>query len=163
MKIVLFIARTALALTYLYYGLDYFFHIGQFLHHTKAVAHHGAAMKAIVVHTKALAFLNGLDTAGYFFPFMKFIEISSAFFLLINRFTAFFSVMIFPVTINIFFYHTFLAPGGLYVGALMIAANLFLGFAYFDYYRPLFAFKPAVNIFGNKVKTGSDETSKNSD
>jgi putative oxidoreductase len=42
-------------------------------------------------------FENALLKVGYFFPFMKTVEVVCGMFLLINRYTAFFLLLIFPV------------------------------------------------------------------
>ena len=128
MKIAALIARSLLGLVYLVFGLNFFFH---FIPQPPPA---GAAA----------AFETGLFGAGYFFPFMKVIEIVSGLFLLINRFTAFFLLVLFPITLNIFLFHAFLAPAGVAIGAAMIILHLFLGVAFFKYYKPIFTSAPTV-------------------
>lgn len=128
MKIAVLITRTLLGLIYLVFGLNFF------LHFIPMSAPPG----------KAGAFEGGLFGAGYFFPFMKVIEVLSGLFLLINRYTAFFLLLLFPITLNICLFHAFLAPSGIPLGSLMLAIHLFLGYAYFKYYTPIFAANPIV-------------------
>lgn len=128
MKIAVLIARSLLGLIYLVFGLNFFLHF----------------IPTPPPTGTAAAFEGGLIGAGYFFPFMKVIEIASGFFLIINRFTAFFLMILFPVTLNIFMFHAFLAPAGLPIGGLMLILHLFLGYAYFNYYKPMFTSAPAV-------------------
>jgi len=130
MKIAVLIARILLGLIYLAFGLNFFFHF--------------IPMQQPALSKEAMAFSGGLFGAGYFFPFMKVIEIISGLFLLINRYTAFFVLFIFPVTLNIFLYHAFLAPSGVTMAGPMIAINLFLGYAYRKYYASLFTASPTV-------------------
>ena len=127
MKIAVIIARSALGLIFLVFGLNFF------LHFIPMSAPPGG---------KAGAFQGGLFGAGYFFPFMKVIETVSGLFLLINRYTAFFLLLLFPITVNICLFHAFLEPAGLPLGGLMLILHLFLGYAYFRYYRPVFEIQP---------------------
>jgi len=131
MKITVLILRSLLALVYLLFGLNFFFHF-KFIPTPPPPA--GAAG----------AFEGGLFGAGYFFPFMKVVEITSGFFMLINKYTALFVLIIFPITLNIFLFHAFLAPGEVAMGAVMLLINLFLGFAYRKYYVSFFTASPTV-------------------
>ena len=133
MKALVLLARTSLAGIYLVFGLDFFFH---FMH---------LFIHASPSHGKPSAYLVGLDSTGYFFPLLKVVEIVSSFFLLINRFTPLFLVVIFPVTLNIYLYHTFLAPSGIPIGGAMLLCNLFLGFAYGKYYKGILTYQTALN------------------
>jgi putative oxidoreductase len=131
MKITVLILRSLLALIYLVFGLNFFFHFS-FIPMPAPPA------------GPAGAFEGGLFGAGYFFPFMKVIEIVSGFFLLINKYTALFVLIIFPITLNIFLFHAFLAKEGIPMGGIMILINLFLGYAYRKYYVSLFTASPTV-------------------
>jgi putative oxidoreductase len=128
MKIAVIIARSMLGLIFLVFGLNFFLHF----------------IPMAPSSGKAGAFEGGLFGAGYFFPFMKVIEVVSGFFLLINRYTAFFLLLLFPITVNICLFHAFLAPSGLPLGGLMLLLHLFLGYAYFKYYSPVFTSSPAL-------------------
>jgi hypothetical protein len=68
----------------------------------------------------------------------------SGLFLVINKYSAFFVLFIFPVTLNVFLYHAFLIPSGLTIAGPMIVLNLFLGYAYRKYYTPMFTVSAAV-------------------
>ncbi|MDB5122955.1 MAG: DoxX family rane protein [Mucilaginibacter sp.] len=129
MKIAVIIIRSLLGLIFLVFGLNFFFHF----------------MPMTAQPTgKAGAFSGGLFGAGYFFPYMKVIETAGGLFLLINRYTTFFLLLLFPITVNIFLFHAFLAPSGLPLGALMLLMHLFLGIAYRKYYSPIFTNKPVI-------------------
>ena len=131
MKIAVLITRSLLGLIYLVFGLNLFFHF-----------------KFIPMPPPspgpAGAFEGGLFGAGYFFPFMKVIEILSGIFLLVNKYTALFVLVIFPITLNIFLFHAFLATEGIAMGGVMILINLFLGYAYRKYYASIFTASPTV-------------------
>ena len=129
MKITVLILRSLLGLVYLVFGLNFFLHFIPMPAPGKDAAG---------------AFEGGLFGAGYFFPFMKVIEIVSGLFLLINKYTALFVLIIFPITLNIFLFHAFLEKGGIPMGGAMILINLFLGYAYRKYYASIFVASPTV-------------------
>lgn len=115
-----------LGLIYLVFGLDYFFHFIPYQpNHTGAAA----------------AFKNGLMAAGYFYPLLKSIQIAGGIFLLINRYAPFFAVVLFPISLNVLLFHTILVPSGWYMGVLLMVPNLFLGYAYRNYYRGMYVRK----------------------
>ncbi|OKS87853.1 hypothetical protein [Mucilaginibacter polytrichastri] len=130
MKIAVLITRSLLGLIYLVFGLNFFFHF--------------IPMKTPPMSAAATAFQGGLFGSGYFFQFLKVTEVISGLFLLINRFTAFFLIVLFPISLNIFLFHTILAPAGMPMGVGILAVHLFLGYAYFNYYKPMFTAKPVV-------------------
>ena len=84
-----------------------------------------------------LQFVAGLDAAGYFMPFLKVVELIAGIALIAGRCIPLAAVVLFPVTINIFLFHAFLAPDGMIIPILLLAANLYLAFVYRDHYRPL--------------------------
>jgi len=130
MKIAVLIARVLLGLIFLVFGLNFFFHF--------------INMAQPVMSPAATAFQAGLWGSGYFFKYMKVIEIASGLFLLLNRYTALFLVILFPISVNIFLYHAILVPPGIPLGTVIIILNLFLAFAYRKYYSGIFTAKPVV-------------------
>ena len=129
MKTVITISRIILGFIYLVFGLDYFFHFIPYEpNHTGKVA----------------AFKAALVSVGYFYPMIKSIQIAGGLSLLINRYGPFFAVVLFPISVNVFLYHTILVPSGWLMGVLLIVPNLFLGYAYRNYYRGMFVRKPLV-------------------
>lgn len=121
------ISRILLGFIYLVFGLDYFLHFIPYQPN-----HIG----------KVAAFKAALTGVGYFYPMIKSIQIIGGISLLINRYSPFFAVVIFPISLNVLLYHTFLVPSGWLMGVLLILPNLFLGFAYRKYYRGMFVRKP---------------------
>lgn len=129
MKIATIISRVTLGFLYLVFGLDYFFHFIPYEpNHTGKVA----------------AFKAALINIGYFYPMIKSIQVIGGLSLLINRYAPFFAVVLFPISINVFLYHTILVPSGWLMGVLLIVPNLLLGYAYRNYYRGMFVRKPVL-------------------
>jgi len=128
MKITVLILRSLLGLVFFGFGLAFFFH---WLPNTVPP---GAAGE----------FDKGLFASGYFFTFLKATETICGLFLLINKYTAFFLIIIFPVTLNIFLFHAFLEPSGLTIAAPLLLINLFLGYAYRKYYAGVFTVSPKI-------------------
>jgi putative oxidoreductase len=131
MKIAVLIARILLGLIFVVFGLNFFLHF-PFLPSSAPMSE------------KAQAFSGGLYGSGYFFQYMKVIEIASGLAILFNRYTAFFLLILFPVSVNIFLFHAILMPSGLTVAGPIIILHLFLGFAYRKYYSSIFTAVPTV-------------------
>ena len=130
MRTTTIICRLLLGLIYLIFGLDYFFHFIPYQpNHTGIVA----------------AFKTALKDVGYFYPMIKSIQIVGGLSLLINRYAAFSAVVVFPISVNVFLYHTILVPSGWLMGVLLIVPNIFLGFAWWKYYKGMFVRVPKVN------------------
>ncbi|MDN3549736.1 DoxX family membrane protein [Mucilaginibacter aquaedulcis] len=130
MKIAVLIARVLLGLIFVVFGLNFFF---QFI-----------PMTPPPMSAKAQAFSGGLWGSGYFFQYMKIIEIVSGLAILFNRYTAFFLLILFPISVNIFLFHLILAPYGVPIGTAVILLNLFLGLAYRKYYSGIFTAVPTL-------------------
>ena len=129
MKTTTAICRVLLGFLYLVFGLDYFFHFIPYEpNHTGRVA----------------AFKAGLVGIGYFYPMIKSIQVVGGLSLLVNRYAPFSAVVVFPISVNVFLYHSILVPSGWLMGVLLIVPNLFLGFAYWNYYRSMFVKIPKV-------------------
>lgn len=129
MKIAALVARILLGLIFVVFGLNFFL---QFY------------MPKQVMSKEAMAFSMGLYGSGYFFQYLKVIEIVSGFFLLINRYTAFFLLVLLPISVNIFLFHSILAPAGAPVAISILVLNLFLCVAHIKYYTSVFTAKPKV-------------------
>jgi len=130
MKNATLIIRIILGIIYLVFGLDYFLHFIPYQ----------------PMHTgKAAALKDGLMGTGYIYPMMKSIQIIGGISLLINRYAPFFAVVLFPISLNVFLFHTILVPSGLLMGVFLLVPNLFLGYAYRQYYKGLFIKIPVTN------------------
>lgn len=126
MKVTTIVVRVLLGFLYLVFGLDYFLHFIPYEpNHTGRVA----------------AFKTALKDVGYFYPMIKSIQVVGGVSLLINRYAPFFAVVLFPLSLNVFLYHTILVPSGWLMGVLLLVPNLFLGYAYRKYYAGMFVRK----------------------
>src|SRR4051812_26147394 len=121
MKIAVLIARILLGLIFVVFGLNFFFHF--------------IPMAQPAMSKEAGAFSGGLYGSGYFFQYMKVLEIVAGLAILANRFTAFFLLVLLPISLNIFLFHAILAPAGAPIGTAVILLNVFLCVAYFKYYK----------------------------
>jgi len=88
-------------------------------------------------------FMEGAIATKYLFPFIKITELVCGLLLLSGRFVPLATVMIFPVTLNIFLFHIFTAPEGMITGIVVLAMNLFLAYACRKNYQTLLAAKIA--------------------
>lgn len=115
-------ARIILGLLFLVFGLNFFF---QFL-------------PMPTPPEQAMKYMGGLMAAPYFFPLLKATEIIAAILLLINVAVPLAIILLSPIVVQIFLYHTILDPSGAPLAIVLVALTAFLGFAYFDRYRSLF-------------------------
>jgi len=86
-------------------------------------------------------FNEGLAASGYFMPFLKAVETIAGLALIAGLFVALATVVIFPITINIFLVHLFLAPEGIPIAIFMFAGNLFLAYYYRKHYTSMLVMK----------------------
>jgi hypothetical protein len=128
MKITVLVSRLLLGFLYLVFGLDYFL---QFIPYQPPL-HPGAAG----------LFKAGLVASGYFYPMQKVIQIVGGLSLLSNMYAPFFAVVLFPISLNVFLFHTILVPSGWLMGVLLLLPNILLGFGYRACYQGLFTVKP---------------------
>ena len=129
MKTATLIFRLLLGFLYLVFGLDYFLHFIPY-----QPSHTGPAE----------ALKSGLIGTGYIYPMMKSIQVLGGISLLVNRYAPFSAVALFPISLNVFLFHTILVPSGWLMGVFLIVPNLFLGYAYRKYYKGLFTRTPDI-------------------
>ncbi|SEI58912.1 hypothetical protein SAMN04487995_1515 [Dyadobacter koreensis] len=86
-------------------------------------------------------FNEGLEASGYFMPFLKAVETIAGLALIAGLFVPLATVVIFPITINIFLVHLFLAPEGIPIAIFMFAGNLFLAYYYRKHYTSMLVMK----------------------
>jgi uncharacterized membrane protein YphA (DoxX/SURF4 family) len=130
-KIPVLVSRILLGLIYFVFGLNFFFHF----------IPTGPAPEG-----KAGAFMGGLFQSGYLFPLIKVIEVVCGILLLAGRFIPLVLVVLMPISVNIFLFHTVLLPGGapVAISVIIIVTQLYLAWAYREVYKPLFVAKPAL-------------------
>jgi uncharacterized membrane protein YphA (DoxX/SURF4 family) len=120
------IARIALGLSFVVFGLNYFLHF--------------LPTPAAQLSPRALGFLGGLAGTGYIFPLIKSIEVAAGVMLLAGFVVPFALVLLAPIIVNIVLFHTVLAsPNPVVLGIL--AAELYLAWVHREAFRPLFARK----------------------
>jgi len=110
MKITTLVARLLLGLIFFIFGLNGFLQI------LPLPEHLGPAGD----------FLGALAATGYFFPFLKILEILCGALLLANFFVPLSLAVLAPIVVNIFLFHCFLEPSGVLLPSVIILLELFL-------------------------------------
>ena len=123
-------ARIVLGLIYLVFGLNFFLHFLPTPPSTEG---------------PAANFTTGLFQSGYFFPFLKGAEILLGGLLLTGTFVPLALVILMPITLNILLFHLFLTDNAI-MSVVIIALQLYLAWAYRDYYKPLFNRKSIASL-----------------
>lgn len=75
-------------------------------------------------------FNEGIAASVYLIPMLKVVELICGIAFLSGWFISLASIMIFPVTVNIFLFHAFLAQEGLPIALFLLAGNVFLLYVY---------------------------------
>jgi uncharacterized membrane protein YphA (DoxX/SURF4 family) len=120
-KIALHLPRILLGLTFTVFGLN------KLLHFASPPPPTGAA----------LTFFGGLVAAGYFLPLLAATEIAAGVLLLRNRFVPLALTLLAPVIVNILAFHAFLAPAGLGLPVVVLAAELALAWQHREAFAPM--------------------------
>jgi putative oxidoreductase len=85
----------------------------------------------------AQAFMGALIETGYLMVIDAIVEIIAGIFLLINRYSAFMLILIFPILLNALLFHLFLDLKGIGGALLTISLTIFLMVKAFDSYKIL--------------------------
>jgi putative oxidoreductase len=125
-------ARVVLGLIYFVFGLNFFLHF--------------IPMNGPTPSPQAEAFTTGLFQSGYFFPFLKGLEVIFGALLLAGVFVPLSLVVLVPVSLNILLFHAYLAPEGTAMGVVILLLNLFLAWAYRSAFKPLLATKTPASL-----------------
>jgi putative oxidoreductase len=123
MKVALIIVRVLMGLLFLVSVIGYFFNL----------------MPQGEMGQNATLFVTGLGASGYLLPFVKGVELLVSLALLSGKFLPLAIVVIFPITINIFLFHAFLAPEGVAMSAFLFIGNIFMAYAYRKNYAGVLA------------------------
>ncbi len=86
-------------------------------------------------------FMDGVIVSAYLLPLIKVTELVCAIAFITGRFVTLATVVIFPVMVNIVFFHAFLEPAGLPLVIALLIGVLFLAYANRKNYTALFAVK----------------------
>lgn len=116
------VARVVLGAIFLVFGLNGFFHFITMPPPT------GAAGE----------FLYGLVKAAYFLPFMAAVQVICGVLLLSGTLIPLALLLLFPISLNIFLFHLALAPEGLGMAVIIIAAHVLLAIYYWPVFKPIF-------------------------
>lgn len=125
MKIAVIIVRTLLGLLFLFASITYFLNL----------------FPQPELTGRVKVFMDGVNATGYLMTFIKITELLCGLAFVTNRFVPLAAVLIAPIAINILLFHAFVSPAELPVAIFVVAANLFLGYANWDKYRPIFVVK----------------------
>jgi uncharacterized membrane protein YphA (DoxX/SURF4 family) len=86
----------------------------------------------------AMAFGTALMQSGYLFPLLKSVEIAAGLMLLAGVLVPFALTVLAPIVVNIVAFHLFLAPGGMPIAVVLLAAELHLAWVHRAAFAPLF-------------------------
>lgn len=130
MKIAIIIVRTLLGLLFVFSAVVILFNV---------------QMEQPKLSPNAATFMTGLMATGYFMKLLKITELICGLLLIVNRWAPLATVALFPISVNIFFYHAFLTePKEIPMAVIVLLANLFLAYAYRKNYVGLLEAKPIV-------------------
>jgi len=87
---------------------------------------------------EAGALMGAFMEAGYLFPFIALVELTAGLLIITGRFSALGTLLMMPVTVNIFCLHAFLDPAGMAISTLLLAVNTWLLIEHKQVYKPLF-------------------------
>ena len=87
------------------------------------------------------AFLGALAGSGYFFPVLKGTELLAGLVLLSGRFVPLALTVLAPILINIVLFHAVLAPAGVAIPLVLMAAEIYLAWTNRESFAPLFQSK----------------------
>lgn len=86
-------------------------------------------------------FMDGLNASGYIMDFVKAIELICAVAFISGRFVALANVVLFPIVVNIVMINLIHMPDGTPIAIAVLAAQLFLFYAYRQKYAAVVAMK----------------------
>lgn len=119
------IARILLGAIFTLFSLMYFFNM----------------MPAKEMHGATAAFMTGLFSSGYMMTLVKAIELICGIALITGQFVPLITIVIFPITLNIFLFHAFLEPASVAMSIVLLALNLFLAYTNKERYQLILARK----------------------
>lgn len=116
------IPRIALGTIFLFSGLNGFFHF----------------LPAQGFSEGGTAFVASLREAGFLWSFIKFTEVVAGVLLLFNVAGQLGVLLLAPICVGIFFFHTFLSPQGAGLGWAVIALELVMVYLWRDNFKRIF-------------------------
>jgi len=94
---------------------------------------------------EAVAFAGAMMKTGYLFHMVMGTQLLVGVLLLLNLFVPLALVLIMPILVNIIAFHLFLQPAGIAPGAVLMALELYLAWAYRKAYCPMLAMRSKPN------------------
>ena len=121
MKIAVIIVRTLMGSLFLFASISYLFNL----------------MPQPELTGDVKLFMDGMLATGYMMNLIKITELICGLAFVSGYFVALALVVISPVIVNIFLFHLLVEPSGLPVAIFLVTANLFLGYAYIEKFKPI--------------------------
>ena len=121
MKIATIIVRVLLGAMMLFASISYFFNIGEQPAPTGDMA----------------TLMGGLMASKYMFPLVKSIELIAGLMLVSGKFVKLGTLLLLPISVNIFLIHTVTQVSDLPVAIFVLAANVFLIYANWDGFKEI--------------------------
>jgi uncharacterized membrane protein YphA (DoxX/SURF4 family) len=82
-------------------------------------------------------FMDGMNATGFMMPLIKVTELLCGIAFVTGFFVPLASVVIAPVIINIFLFHTLVEPSGFPVGVFLVVANLVVAYSHREKFLPI--------------------------
>ena len=121
MKIATIIVRVLLGAMMLFASISYFFNIGEQPAPTGDMA----------------TLMGGLMASKYMFPLVKSIELIAGLMLVSGKFVKLGTLLLLPISVNIFLIHTVTQVSDLPVAIFVLVANVFLIYAYWNDFKEI--------------------------
>lgn len=121
MKIATIIVRVLLGAMMLFASISYFFNLGEQPVPTGDMA----------------TLMGGLMASKYMFPLVKSIELIAGLMLVSGKFIKLGTLLLLPISVNIFLIHTVTQVSDLPVAIFVLAANVFLIYANWDGFKEI--------------------------
>ena len=121
MKIATIIVRVLLGAMMLFASISYFFNLGEQPVPTGDMA----------------TLMGGLMASKYMFPLVKSIELIAGLMLVSGKFIKLGTLLLLPISVNIFLIHTVTQVSDLPVAIFVLIANIFLIYAYWNDFKEI--------------------------
>lgn len=121
MKIATIIVRVLLGAMMLFASISYFFNLGEQPAPTGDMA----------------TLMGGLMASKYMFPLVKSIELIAGLMLVSGKFVKLGTLLLLPISVNIFLIHTVTQVSDLPVAIFILVANVFLIYAYWNDFKEI--------------------------
>jgi putative oxidoreductase len=121
MKIATIIVRVLLGAMMLFASISYFFNLGEQPVPTGDMA----------------TLMGGLMASKYMFPLVKSIELIAGLMLVSGKFVKLGTLLLLPISVNIFLIHTVTQVSDLPVAIFVLVANVFLIYAYWNDFKEI--------------------------